>query len=478
MVTNSMTTKRMALLLLGFCVTGARPVAAAVTAAPGYAVRTIPTPALVTGAVVRLGEQIFVGQGPTFTAGAQSVIRLVEGGGATTIASGFNSLGGFDMAPDGALWLVDNGLEASGATSGDTVYAVPDAATRATAAGVASVEVLPTGTLDAAYDVLVTPGAVLVSDAAGPGAGRVVVVGDTGVTNLITGLDYTAGLALNGAQLLVGNLDGSFVGSVRKYDLAGVSQGTLVGGLSGNYSHVVDGDGKVLVTGGFANDFSSTVVAVDSGGGVQERARGFGFTGELFWDPVRDETLVLDFGVSVITAICRDANANATCDADDPCAVSTTKAKVTASKLGAPSGDEKLRFKGEVALGSPAALDPVRRGARLRLETALGGVVTATVPPGAGWRANKAGTAWTFTNKVGVGSLGITKVTLRVPAGDPTLVKFAVRTGKTSLAFADADLPLKASILLDTAGQCGAATFTGPDTDCSFNGNHTSVRCS
>ena len=425
------------------------------------------------------GSRYFVGQGPTFVAGAQSVIRLVEGGPATTIASGFNSLGGFDLGPDGALWVVDNGLEASGATSGDTVYAVPDAATRTTAAAAASVEALPTGSLDAAYDVLVTPGAVLVSDAVGPGAGRVVVVGDTGVTNLITGLDYTAGLALNGAQLLVGNLSGSFVGSVRRYDLAGASQGTLVDGLSGNYAHVVDGDGKVLVTGGFTNDFSSsTVAAVDAMGAVTERARGFAFSGELFWDPVRDETLVLDFGVSVITAICRDANANATCDADDPCAVSTTKAKVTASKLGAPSGDEKLRFKGEVALGSPAALDPVRRGARLRLETALGGVVTATVPPGAGWRANKAGTAWTFTNKVGVGSLGITKVTLRVPAGNPALVKFAVRTGKTSLAFADADLPLKASILLDTAGQCGAATFTGPDTDCSFNGNHTSVRCS
>src|SRR5262245_34895311 len=405
-----MTKRQMMVVFLGLCAGGARVADAAVTAASGYAVRTIPTPGQVTGAVVRSGEQIFVGQGPTFTAGAQSVIRFVEGGAPTTIASGFNSLGGFDLAPDGALWLVDNGLEASGATSGDTVYAVPGAATRATAATAASVEVLPTGRLDAAYDVLVTPGAVLVIDAAGPGAGRVVEVGESGVTNLITGLDYTAGLAINGAQLLVGNLDGSFVGSVRKYDLAGVSQGTLVGGLSGNYSHVVDGDGKVLVTGGFADDFSSTVVAVDSGGGVQERARGFGFTGELFWDPVRDETLVIDFGVSAITAICRDADQNATCDADDPCTLPATKAKVVASKLGAPSGDEKLRFKGEVTLGAPAVLDPVSRGARLRLKTALGGVVTATVPPGAGWRSNKAGTAWTYTSKLGAGSLGITKV--------------------------------------------------------------------
>ncbi len=53
---------------------------AAVTAAPGYAVRSIPTPGKVQGGVVRQGADIFVGQGPTFTGGAQSVIRFTEGG--------------------------------------------------------------------------------------------------------------------------------------------------------------------------------------------------------------------------------------------------------------------------------------------------------------------------------------------------------------------------------------------------------------
>jgi hypothetical protein len=470
-----MKTRQMMILLL--CV-AATPVAAAVTAAPGYAVRSIPTPALVGGGVVRWGEQIFVGQGPTFVAGAQSVVRLVEGGAAAAVAAGFNSLGGLDLAPDGTLYVVDNGLEAAGATTGDTLYAIPDAATRATAAPAVAIEVLASGSVDTAQDVLAVPGAVLVSDAAGPGAGRVVRVADGGLTDLITGLDYAAGLALDGAELLVGNSNASFGGSVRRFDLAGMPQGTRVDGLSGNYAHVVDGAGDVLVTGGFTDDFSSsTVVAVDGAGTVRERARGFGFSGELFHDLVRDETLVLDFGVSEITAICRDADGNGTCDADDPCAGDASRAKLAVTKLGAAPGDQKLRFTGELALESSGALDPARRGLRVRLETARGAVVTATVPPGAGWKVNKAGTVWTFARKAGVGSLGITKVTLKTSAKAPGVVKFAVKSGGAPLALEEADLPLESTLALDAAGRCGAARFSEASTACRLNRKQTAVRC-
>src|SRR5262249_2026136 len=154
-----------------------------------------------------------------------------------------------------------------------------------------------------------------------PGAGRVVRVAHGAATDLITGLDYAAGLALDGPTLLVGNLDGSLVGSVRKYDLDGMPAGTLVGGLSGSYAVVVDGDGLVLVSGGFTdNTFTnSTVIAVDSTGTRTERARGFGSSGEMFFDPVRNETLVLDFDALQITAICRDRDQNGVCDVDQPC---------------------------------------------------------------------------------------------------------------------------------------------------------------
>src|SRR5262249_21984347 len=161
-------------------------------------------------------------------------------------------------------------------------------------------------------------GAILVSDAGGPGAGRVVRVAGGSKTDLITGLDYAAGLALDGSTLLVGNFDGSF-GSVGKYDLSGASAGPLIRDLSGSYA--VGGDGLVLVSGGFTDDTftNSTVLAVDSTGAKTERARGFGSSGEMYFDPGRNETLVLDFEALQITAICRDRDRNTVCDADQAC---------------------------------------------------------------------------------------------------------------------------------------------------------------
>src|SRR2546425_2043395 len=150
-------------------------VRAAVVAAPGYAVHTITTPDTVEGGVVRQGDAILVGQGPSFAAGAQSIVRL-DAGGPATIATGFNSLGGFDLAPDGTLYVVDNCFTGDGCgptATGDTVYAIPDALTRATAVTAAGHEVVPPGTIPFASDVFVAPdGAALVSDAAGNGAGR------------------------------------------------------------------------------------------------------------------------------------------------------------------------------------------------------------------------------------------------------------------------------------------------------------------
>ena len=486
-----MSTRHVWSAMLALCVVagGAGVGRAAVTAAPGWAVRTIPTPGVVQGAVVRRGDDIFVGQGPTFTAGAESVIRFSEGGSATSVATGFNALGGFDLSVDGTLYLVDNGLEATGATSGDTLYAVPQALTRTTAVPAASAEVLPSGSIDSAQDVLVTADGVLVSDAAGPGAGRVVRVVGSDFSNLITGLDFTAGLALNGSTLLVGNV--IFVGatpkgSIRKFGLDGTAAGTLVDGLSGNYSHVVDGAGDVLVTGGFADDFSSTVVAVDPLGMVTERARGFSFSGELFFDVVRDETLVLDFGASQITAICRDTDKDGTCDADEPCGFVVAKAKLGVKKLGIPAGDETVSLQGEVTLPMPLtpALDPVARGVRFRLATASGGTMDVTVPPGAidpetktGWKANKSRTSWTYASKTGLGKLRITKVSVKTTTKNPGLVKLAVTGKGAAITLGPADLPLAATVKLDSSGQCGSATFTGPEAACTFNKKRTTVTC-
>src|SRR5262245_66598404 len=90
---------------------------AAVTAAAGWAVHSIPTAGTVQGGVIRRGAAILVGQG-TFGAGLQQVIRL-DGGGATTLATGFTALGGFALDAAGTPDGTHNGRNLAGAATGD-----------------------------------------------------------------------------------------------------------------------------------------------------------------------------------------------------------------------------------------------------------------------------------------------------------------------------------------------------------------------
>src|SRR5262249_22703598 len=192
------------------------PAAAATPAASGWAVHSIPTPGTVQGGVVRQGSTIFVGQG-AFGPGHEQVIRL-DRSGATTIATGFNSLGGFALDAAGTLFVTDNGGNLPGAATGDTVFAIPDALTRTTALPALGAEVVPAGSIPFAQDVAIAGRDLIVADAAGPGAGRVVRISRDKATPLITtGLDYTAGITVTGTRLLVGNVDASLVGSLSEY---------------------------------------------------------------------------------------------------------------------------------------------------------------------------------------------------------------------------------------------------------------------
>ncbi len=470
-------------LALGATTLAAAPGAAAVTAAPGWAAYSIPTPATVQGGVVRQDDSILVGQG-AFGAGLQQVIRL-DGGVATTIATGFNSLGGFALDAAGTLYVTDNGGNLAGAATGDTVFAIPDALTRTTALPALGAEVVPAGTIPFAQDVALDGSDLIVSDATGPGAGRVVRVSGGSATDLITPLDFTAGVTVDGTRLLVGNVDGSFVGSLAQYTLAGVFVTSVASGLNGNYSHAIDSDGNILITGGFTTDFSSSnVIAVAPGGAITERAAGFTFSSELFHDTARDETLVLDFGVAEIAAICRDSDGNGVCNADEPCigGVPVAKAKLQLKKLDTPVGDDGLVFSGEFILPTSPAIDPVTNGARVVVTDANGTVADVAIPPGVvdpvteiGWKPNKSDTAWTYANKAGLA--GITKVSVKTTTKTPGLVKFKVRGKNGAFPTTPAALPLAATFTLAPAGQCGAADFSGPLPTCEFNGKLSAVKC-
>ena len=454
--------------------------ASAVDPATGFATYSITTPGAVTGDVVRVGDAVFVGQG-AFGVGLQTIIRL-DGGVSTTIANGFNSLGGFAFdASSGTLYVVDNNGNGMGAVTGDTVFAIPDALTRTTALAALGAEVVPAGSIPAAADVALVGKDLLVTDAVGPGAGRLVRVSKGAVTTVISsGLDYAAGVTVDGTRLLVGNTDDSFVGSVAEYTLAGVLVGPVASGLSGNYAHDVDLDGNILVTGGFADDFSSNVASVAPGGAQSERASGFAFSTGLFHDPARDETLVLDVAVSKIDVICRDADDNGTCFADEPCTdgVGVTNGKLLLKKQNTPAGDDGLKLVGQMTVPVTPALDPVANGARIVVTDDAGTVANVSVPGGAfddaaghGWKVNGAGTVWKYLNPAG--HAGITKVIVKSVGSTAGLVKFTVIGRNGAFATESGDLPLSATFLLDADGQCGTATFAG----CTFNGRGTTVKC-
>lgn len=445
----------------------AAPATAAVTPATGWAVHSISTPADVQGGVVRSGSTILVGQG-SFGAGTMRVIRI-DGGGATTIATGFNALGGFALDGAGTLFVVDNGGNLAGATTGDTVFAIPDALTRTTALPALGAEVVPAGTIPAAADVALDGKDLIVSDAGGPNAGRVMRVSKHTATPIITtGLGYTAGVLVDGTRLLVGNSDAAFVGSVDEYTLAGTLVGPVVGSLGGSYDHVLDNAGNLLVSG------SSNLVAVAPGGATSNRATGFIFSTGLFHDPVRDETLVLDIGSSIV-AICRDDDIDGICNPDEPCVGGTTIAspKLILKKQGTPAGDDGLKLTGEMTIPAVPAINPATNGVRIVVEDARGTVAFAVIPGGAAWKLNPAGTVWKYVDPVGIA--GIVKVVVKTVPATPGLVRFTVIGRKGAFATLPANLPLQATFMLNAAGQCGDVSFAA--SACVFNGRETTVKC-
>jgi len=466
----------------------------AVVAAPGWAVHLIPTPATVQGGVVRRGGALLVGQGE-FGTGSESIIRL-DAGGATTIATGFNSLGGFDLDAAGTLYVVDNCLECTGAATGDTVFGIPDALTRTAAVTAAGHELVPAGTIPAAFDVFVLPGgAVLVSDAAGNGIGSVVRVLSGAATVLIPDLDLPGGVVLAGDGTLrvvnaFLNPNFSTTAAVLKYATDGTAQGTLVGGLAGGAGAAIDGDGNVLVA-GVGSFGASKLVAVAPDGSTTDRATGFGFSTDVFYDSGRDEALVLDFGIANVVAVCRDRDGDGVCDAEDDCpdvanpgqadadgdgvgdacdpctAVTIAKAKLTVGKLGTPPGDDTLAFKGEMTLPVGPALDPLASGVRVLIDDGGVSVLDAAIPgggfdqgSGTGWKQKKG----TFTYQNGAGAiLGIEKIALKVSAKVPGLVRFAVAGKDGSYPVGLTTPRLRAALELDAAaGECAQVAFPGP----------------
>lgn len=284
---------------------------AAVNGAPGWIAGTIALPGVNAADLAPAGSAFLVGVGP-YGAQAQSIVRIERNGTSTTLVTQLNAIGGiaYDREND-RLLFTDNGLTAPPGTAvtGDTLYALPDPLGATSPVSAATLELAPSGSIAFAQAVLpLAGGDVLVGDAAGAGVGRVVKYSGGNLGDLITGIDYVAGISLAltpATELLVGDVDGiTFAGSVERYDLTGAFLGTLIGGLSGSYDQALTASGNLLLTGGFTGDFSSsTVLSVTPAGAATTIATGFGFSSGIAIDGPSQQALVLDFGSSHIDTL-------------------------------------------------------------------------------------------------------------------------------------------------------------------------------
>src|SRR5439155_9993171 len=274
----------------------------------------------------------------------------------------------------------------------------------------------PAGSLPFAQDVLAIPETLVVSDAAGPGTGRVLRVSEEGVVSPFgTPIDFPRGLAFaRGGTLFVAGQDAGAAGALLAFDYFGFARRIVTDRLAGAYGVALDRDGQtILVSGGTAPDGSRTVVAVAPSGVARERARGFAAPTDLFFDGAREELLVLDAGARGVTVICADADGDGVCDADDPC---STVGPVEAVRVRI---GRRFVVTGRIP-GAPV-LAPGSQGVRLLLESDAGTVVDATAGGGLAWHRRRR--TWTFAVRPGRHA-PITRVVLR---DRPDGVRFAVR---------------------------------------------------
>ena len=166
-----------------------------------------------------------------------------------------------------------------------------------------------------------------------------------------------------------------------------------------------------------------------------------------------------------------DSDGDGIPDNCDPCTnlqhIEAVKPKLLMSRLLAPGGDDRLKFKGTVTVPTTPAIDPSTRGIRLVVTDSVGTtLVDAFLPGGSLWKASN-GRAWTYRDKESAVD-GISKASIK--SRSPGELKFVI-VGKNGTYLPPAGSPVVATLVIDppvaTTGQCGEATFTdGTDESC------------
>jgi hypothetical protein len=173
----------------------------------------------------------------------------------------------------------------------------------------------------------------------------------------------------------------------------------------------------------------------------------------------------------------------------EPC-LAVGSPKLMLKKIGAPTGDDGLMFRGLLSLppGTTAAdADPITHGLQFVLGDAPGAttgiVADAFLAPGAydpvtevGWSLNRTGTKWTYVNRGPTPPAGIVRATLQDRSSKaPGLVAISVKGEHGAFA---ATAAVTASVVLPDLGQCYSASFPGPSPNgCRLNPPATTLNC-
>ena len=161
---------------------------------------------------------------------------------------------------------------------------------------------------------------------------------------------------------------------------------------------------------------------------------------------------------------------------DSAASVFVGKPKIIITNLGAPAGDERLRFKGEVVFPFPfnPPIDPIAKGVRVIMKDDVGGtIIDATIPGGAfdnatlkGWFGHDGKFLYKQLG-LAVPAHGIRKVVVKDRSNhSPGLLRFTVSGKNGTYPLLTGNLPIQATMVFDPSTpntpQCGFATFPGP----------------
>jgi hypothetical protein len=110
-------------------------------------------------------------------------------------------------------------------------------------------------------------------------------------------------------------------------------------------------------------------------------------------------------------------------------------ARLRATSLGAPAGDEDLDFFGDGLSGAGRSFDPLTEEVSFALRDDEGGVHAATLPAGAAWSVNGAGTRYLYNDPAGTYG-GLVQVDLRAAPSFATTFRALVKLRDANLAAA------------------------------------------